>query len=139
MIAFWAFYLTRVFFFWMVIAYPHFLNFMNVCFLSIIVWTKKKIFFFLNIGFTLDSSMIEVVFIHPFEFCELFYKYNSSLGLATLFPQLHSSLDLEDGFTFHPWSLTFYSSKKSDCYSWRPTQHEIFMYAFLCPWVGLMH
>ena len=60
-------------------------------------------FFFFNIGFTLDSSMIEIVFICPFEFCELFYKYNSSLGMAVLFfPQLHSSLDLVAGFAFHP-------------------------------------
>ena len=36
------------------------------------------------------------------ECCCFFYKYNSSLGMATLFPQLHSSLDLVAGFTFHP-------------------------------------
>ena len=41
--------------------------------------------FFFNIGFNLDSSMIEVVFIHPFEFCKLFYRCSSSLGMVTLF------------------------------------------------------
>ena len=84
---------------------------MNVCFLSIIMWTNVVVFF---------------------------YKYNSSLGMAILFPQLHSSLDLATSFTFHSWSLTFYSSKKLDCYSWHPVQHEIFIYAFPRPWVGLI-
>ena len=66
-------------------------------------YVDENIYIYFNIGFTLDSSMIEIVFICPFEFCKLFYKYNSSLGMAVLFfPQLHSSLDLVAGFAFHP-------------------------------------
>ena len=62
-------------------------------------------FFFLNIGFTLDLSMIEIVFIHPFELCELFYKYNSSLGMAALFTSAF--------IRPQTWQLVLYSIHKT--------------------------
>ena len=74
----------------------HFLNLMNVSSLSL---CGQMLLFFLNIDFTLSSSMVEIVFliIHSFllffflfffffEFYKLFYKYNSSLGMVALFP-----------------------------------------------------
>ena len=58
--------------------------------------------------------------------------------MATLFPQLDSSLDLEVGFT-PSMKPNFLLVQKLDCYSWRSVQCKIFMYAFPRPWVGLMH
>ena len=85
---------------------------MFVSFLSLCGRFLFFIFFnFLTIGFTLDSSMIEVVFIHPFEFCELFYKYSSSLGMVTLFYSALFILRLGSWFYIPSISLTFFSSK----------------------------
>ena len=73
----------------------HFLNLMNVSSLSL---CGQMLLFFLNIDFTLSSSMVEIVFliIHSFfsflffsfffEFYKLVYRYNSSLGMVALFP-----------------------------------------------------
>ena len=69
----------------------HFLNLMNVSSLSL---CGQMLLFFLNIDFTLSSSMVEIVFLIIHSFLLLFffffffefYKYNSSLGMVALFP-----------------------------------------------------